>query len=126
MEIGRAPLTICDTGHNADAFQYLVPQAIDAAKGARIHWILGSAGDKDFGSIIELLPTENSTYYWTSTSSPRCAKSEILAEQASNYGRYGNHYPHVSNALSDAKQNAGVNDLIFIGGSTFVVADLDL
>ena len=126
MEIGLDPLIICDTGHNADAFQYLVPQAIDAAKGGRIHWILGSAGDKDFGSIIELLPTENSTYYWTSASSPRCAKSEILAEQGSNFGRYGNHYPHISNALSDAKQNAGVNDLIFIGGSTFVVADLDL
>jgi len=126
MEIDTSPLTICDTGHNADAFQYLVPQAKAAANGAHIHWVLGSAGDKDFGSILQLLPIDNSTFYWTGASSPRCASSAVLAESAANHGRYGNHFTHVQQALSAARTNANEQDLIFIGGSTFVVADLEL
>ncbi len=126
MEIDTSPLTICDNGHNAHAFEYLVPQAQAAANGAHIHWILGSAGDKDFGSILRLLPIEKSTYYWTGATSPRCAPAAELAEKAANYGRYGNHFSHVREALAAAQANASEQDVIFIGGSTFVVADLDL
>jgi dihydrofolate synthase/folylpolyglutamate synthase len=125
MIIDEEPRTICDTGHNAHAFSELVPQAQRECKGT-IHWVLGSAGDKDFKKVLELLPIEGSKFYWTGSSSPRTAAPEVLGELAASMGRYGNHFPSVRDAWKAAKNNAGLKDLIFIGGSTFVVADLSL
>ncbi len=125
MIIDDLPKTVCDTGHNAHAFAELVPQAQRESEGT-IHWILGSAGDKDFKKVLELLPIEGSKFYWTGSTSPRTAVPGALGELAASMGRYGNHFASVQEAWDEAKTNASPKDLIFIGGSTFVVADLVL
>lgn len=125
MIIGEEPRTVCDTGHNGHAFSELVPQAQRESEGT-IHWVLGSAGDKDFKKVLELLPKDESKYYWTGSSSLRTAPPEVLGELAASMGYYGNHYNSVRDAWDAAKNNAEPKDLIFIGGSTFVIADLAL
>jgi len=125
MCIDDQPKTICDTGHNSHAFLQIIPQVKRECKGT-IHWILGSASDKDFKKILKLLPSERSKFYWTSTSSARTTSCEVLAQLAHELGLTGDHYYSVNEALLAAKTNALQNDLIFIGGSTFVVADLSL
>ncbi len=125
MIVGEDPRTVCDTGHNGHAFSELVPQAQRESEGT-IHWVLGSAGDKDFKKVLELLPKDGSKYYWTGSSSLRTAPPEVLGELAASMGYYGNLYNSVRDAWDAAKNNAEPKDLIFIGGSTFVVADLAL
>ena len=125
MIIDAVPRTVCDTGHNGHAFSELVPQAQRESQGT-IHWVLGSASDKDFKKVLELLPLDGSKFYWTGSSSPRTAAPEVLSELAASKGRHGNHFASVRDAWDAAKNNAGPKDLIFIGGSTFVVADLAL
>jgi dihydrofolate synthase/folylpolyglutamate synthase len=87
---------------------------------------IGRAGDKDFRKVVKLLPLEGSKFYWIASTSPRTAAPEVLGELAAGMGRYGNHFSSVRDAWEAAKNNAAPNDLIFIGGSTFVVADLAL
>jgi len=123
-EIQRSPRVICDTGHNPEAFKRLVAQAQRECQG-KLHWVLGAAADKDSSAIIRLLPRE-SHFYWTSCSSPRCKTAETLGAEAQTLGRIGQEFSDVSAALSAAKAAAEKNDLIFVGGSTFVVADLQL
>ena len=125
MIVGEEPRTVCDTGHNGDAFSQLVPQAQRESEGT-IHWVLGSAGDKDFKKVLELLPKDGSKYYWTGSSSLRTTPPEVLGELAASMGYYGNHYNSVRDAWDAAKNNAEPKDLIFIGGSTFIIADLAL
>ena len=125
MIIGEEPRTVCDTGHNGHAFSELVPQAQRESEGT-IHWVLGSASDKDFKKVLELLPKDESKYYWTGSSSLRTAPPEVLGELAASMGYYGNHYNSVRDAWDAAKNNAEPKDLIFIGGSTFIIADLAL
>jgi len=125
MIVGEDPRTVCDTGHNGHAFSELVPQAQRESEGT-IHWVLGSAGDKDFKKVLELLPKDGSKYYWTGSSSLRTAPPEVLGELAASMGYYGNLYNSVRDAWDAAKNNAEPKDLIFIGGSTFVIADLAL
>lgn len=125
MIIDKEPRTVCDTGHNGHAFSEIVPQAQRESEGT-IHWVLGSAGDKDFKKVLELLPRDESKYYWTGSSSLRTAPPEVLGELAASMGYYGNHYNSVRDAWDAAKNNAEPKDLIFIGGSTFVIADLAL
>ncbi len=125
MIIDEEPRTVCDTGHNGHAFSELVPQAQRESEGT-IHWVLGSAGDKDFQKVLKLLPTDGSKFYWTGSSSPRTAAPEVLGELAASMGYYGNQYNSVRDAWDAAKNISGPKDLIFIGGSTFVVADLAL
>ena len=125
MIVGEDPRTVCDTGHNGHAFSELVPQAQRESEGT-IHWVLGSAGDKDFKKVLELLPKDGSKYYWTGSSSLRTAPPEVLGALAASMGYYGNLYNSVRDAWDAAKNNAEPKDLIFIGGSTFVIADLAL
>jgi dihydrofolate synthase/folylpolyglutamate synthase len=123
--IKHDPLTVCDTGHNEHAFNTLVPQALSSCSG-NVHWVLGSASDKDHDAFFKTLPKERSIYYWTGCSSPRCATGDHLAQKAAIAGLEGLSFMKVSEALIAAQQNATSNDLIFIGGSTFVIADLEL
>jgi dihydrofolate synthase/folylpolyglutamate synthase len=125
MIIDQEPRTVCDTGHNGHAFSELVPQVQRECEGT-IHWVLGSAGDKDFKKVLELLPIEGSKFYWAASTSPRTAAPEVLGELAASMGRYGNHFSTVQEAWSAAKNNSKPKDLIFIGGSTFIVSDLAL
>jgi len=123
-ELSTSPKVVCDTGHNPEAFERIVGQA-QRECGGQIHWVLGAAAEKDSSGMIALLP-ESSAFYWTSCSSPRCKSGEQLQEEAAALGKIGPAFEGVATALEAAKNAASENDLIFVGGSTFVVADLNV
>ncbi len=120
--IGHNPLTICDTGHNPAGIKLVVEQINQTAWKA-LHMVIGMVSDKDQDEVLSLLPT-NAKYYFTKASIPRAAEPEALAAKAERFGLKGDCYPTVRQALSVALVNAGENDLVFVGGSTFVVAEI--
>jgi dihydrofolate synthase/folylpolyglutamate synthase len=120
--IGHNPLLVCDTGHNPAGIRLVVEQ-ISQTAWKNLHLIIGMVNDKDQDQVLSLLPT-NATYYFTQASIPRAATPEELAAKASKFGLEGNCYPTVRQALSAALTNADSRDLIFVGGSTFVVAEV--
>ena len=120
--IGHNPLTVCDTGHNQAGIKLVVEQ-IKQTPWKELHIVIGMVNDKDHDEVLALLPT-NARYYFTKAAIPRAAEPEELAAKAAKFGLKGNCYPTVRQALSDALANSGKNDLVFIGGSTFVVAEI--
>ncbi|MDF1574661.1 MAG: bifunctional folylpolyglutamate synthase/dihydrofolate synthase [Bacteroidales bacterium] len=120
--IGYNPRTICDTAHNVDGIATVIRQ-IKELPWLRLHMVWGMVSGKDLDMILPLLP-EEATYYFTPSSVPRSMDALELSRRAREFGLKGNHYSKVTEAFGAAKTAAGVNDLIFIGGSTFVVADL--
>ena len=119
--IGNNPLTLCDTGHNVDGITHIARQ-IRNTPHSKTHMVIGMVGDKNIEGILKLLP-KNATYYFTKANIPRALNELELADKAKTYGLVGNTYQNVEEALNEAKKNAQPNDLIFIGGSTFTVAD---
>ena len=119
--IGNNPLIICDTGHNADGIGWIVQQ-IKTVTFKQLHLVIGFVKDKDITSMLKLLP-HNARYYFTNASIPRALKAEELKAQASVFDLQGQSYPSVKVALAAAKANASNDDFIFVGGSTFVVAE---
>jgi dihydrofolate synthase / folylpolyglutamate synthase len=122
QRLQERPLIICDTGHNVDG----IAQVIEQIKGVefdKLHFIIGMVGDKNIDGVLSLLP-KDAIYYFTKASIPRALNELLLAERAANYNLKGNSFPTVKEALDAAKKNANPNDLIFIGGSTFVVAEV--
>lgn len=119
--INQSPLIVCDTGHNLEGISYVVEQ-IKNTPYKKLHIVFGVVEDKSIDKILEILP-EDATYYFTQASILRALNHEILKQKAGQYKLFGNSYPLVKLAIENAKKNAGANDLIFIGGSTFVVAD---
>jgi len=120
--LNTAPLTICDTGHNKEGLEYVLDQ-IKRIPKSDLHIILGFVNDKDLGSVLALFPT-NAFYYFTKASVPRALNEEILKEEALKYGLKGKSFSDVATALDYARKMAKQTDLIFIGGSTFVVAEV--
>ncbi len=120
--LGYNPRIICDTGHNKDGVEELVKQ-IEITPHQALHFVLGMVDDKDHSAILDLLP-KNAIYYFTRAAIPRSMEAEKLELLASEHGLKGYAYLNPKCALEAAKKNAGANDLIFIGGSTFVVADV--
>ena len=120
--IGHNPLVICDTGHNPAGIKLVVEQ-INQTAWKQLHMVIGMVNDKDQDEVLSLLP-QNAKYYFTKASIPRAAEPEVLAAKAEPFGLKGNCYPSVRQALSVALANAGENDLVFVGGSTFVVAEI--
>jgi dihydrofolate synthase/folylpolyglutamate synthase len=116
------PLIICDTGHNKPGLEYVTAQ-IKRIKKKRLHIVIGFVNDKDIDPILPLFPTD-AVYYFTNASVPRALNSAILKAKALTYGLKGEAYNDVMSALNSAKKNAGDDDMIFIGGSTFVVAEV--
>jgi len=116
------PLTICDTGHNAHGVEQVVKQLLNTPHN-QLHIVFGVVGDKDVRQILALMPGK-AQYYFSRASIPRALEAEQLKLLASEYGLHGNAYDSVREALDAARGNARQNDLIFIGGSTFVVADI--
>jgi dihydrofolate synthase/folylpolyglutamate synthase len=119
--IAERPLIICDTGHNAHGFAETMPQ-LQALGYRRLHFVFGVVQDKDIDSILPLLPVE-AYYYFTQADLPRAMDARQLAERCINYGLQGQVVKTVPNALKVARGNALPNDVIFVGGSTFVVAE---
>jgi len=119
--IAKGPLTICDTGHNKEGLGYVVNQLRKTAKG-RIHFVIGFVSDKDLNMILPLLPAE-ALYYFTRADVPRALDENILMQRAAGIGLEGSSFPDVGSAVRAARSSAAADDLVFIGGSTFIVAD---
>lgn len=119
--IGRDPLTICDTGHNLEGISYVLEQ-IRKIKKRETHFVIGFVSDKDLGPVLPLFPS-SAKYYFTRASVPRALDEKELKEKALQFGLKGESFGDVASAISSARQNSSGSDLIFIGGSTFIVAD---
>lgn len=120
--IGNNPLIVCDTGHNEDGISEIAAQ-IKQTPHQHLHIVFGMVNDKNAENILKLLPRD-ATYYFTKASIPRALNEEQLAEKAAEFGLNGTAFAGVSEALKAARSNAGKNDFIFVGGSTFVVAEI--
>ena len=116
------PLTICDTGHNKEGLKYVLDQINSIPKSA-LHIILGFVNDKDLGMVLPLFPTD-AIYYFTKANIPRALNEAVLKSEAGKYGLTGQSFADIKTALANARENAKKSDLIFIGGSTFVVAEV--
>lgn len=122
LRLGNEPLAICDTGHNIGGMQYIVGQ-LASTPHERLHFVIGMVNDKDIDSVLGILP-KDAEYYFTQASVQRALSAESLAIKAGKVGLKGVVITDVKEAYRKAQQNATKDDLIFVGGSTFVVADL--
>lgn len=120
--IQHEPLCICDTGHNEAGIRYVVKQLL-ATPHKRLHIVFGVVNDKDVHHMLALLP-KDAVYYFTKASVPRALPEQELALLASEYALEGKCYPTVLQAKNAAIEAADAEDLIFIGGSNFIVAEI--
>ncbi|MDR3350787.1 MAG: bifunctional folylpolyglutamate synthase/dihydrofolate synthase [Prevotellaceae bacterium] len=116
------PTVICDTGHNAHGLQHSLKQLADMPHN-RLHIVFGVVADKDLSAILPLLPRD-ACYYFTQAALPRALDAAELAAQCHAAGLSGETVPNVREALSMAKNRAAPGDVIFVGGSNFVVAEV--
>lgn len=121
MTLHRNPHVVCDTGHNVGGWQYL-SRRLKSIDGT-LHMIIGFVNDKDVSHILEMMP-KTAKYYITNAAIERAMPATQLAEIANQCGLIGKQYPSVEEAYNAALAAAQPSDTIFIGGSTFIVADL--
>ena len=121
--LGEKPLTIADTGHNEPGIREIVAQ-LGTYSYEKLWVVIGMVQDKDISKILVLLPKE-AEYVFCQADLPRALPADQLAEKAAAVGLRGEIIPDVNAALNFARKNAGPDDLIFVGGSTFVVAEID-
>ena len=122
QKISEAPLTICDTGHNVPGWTYLSEQ-LKSVKCNHMHIVFGMVDDKDIQGVLALLP-KNATYYFTKANNKRAVSENVLKLYAQTMELQGEAYPDVKSAYEAAKAAAENNDFVFVGGSSYVVADL--
>lgn len=127
MEVCEGPLTILDTGHNPGAWQYLGPRLNKisenlALKGAELHIVLGFVSDKDISHIIDYLPS-NARYTFVQPDTPRAAAASDVAAAAAQHNIHGAHHPSVAEGIEAARQKLSAEDVLFVGGSNFVVSE---
>jgi len=120
--LNTKPLIICDTCHNKEGLEYVLRQ-ISNVPNTGLHMVIGFVNDKDTSSILPLFP-KKARYYFTRASVPRALDEKILQSRAREFDLSGNSYSSVNKALKAARKTASESDLIFIGGSTFVVAEV--
>ncbi|MCX6239760.1 MAG: bifunctional folylpolyglutamate synthase/dihydrofolate synthase [Bacteroidia bacterium] len=120
--IGANPRIICDTGHNEGGIREVVAQ-IKETPYKRLHFVIGMVNDKDISGVLRLLP-KDAIYYFTKASIPRALDENQMMKMAAYFNLQGSTYPSVAGAFAAARKNAGPDDLIFVGGSTFVVAEV--
>ncbi|MFW5822023.1 MAG: bifunctional folylpolyglutamate synthase/dihydrofolate synthase [Tangfeifania sp.] len=120
--IGHNPRIICDAAHNTDGIAEIVKQ-INQTPFQQLHIVFGMVNDKEPQNILKLLP-ENATYYFTKADIPRALDENILANKAAECGLKGEVFTDVHDAFAAAKTNAGKDDFIFVGGSTFIVSEI--
>lgn len=120
--LSKNPLIICDTGHNEDGIKEVLKN-IEATNFKNLHLVIGMVKDKDISKVLQLLP-KKATYYFCQPNIPRAKPAAELATEAALKGLTGLAYPSVAEALEVAKKQAEADDLIFVGGSTFVVAEV--
>lgn len=120
--LGHNPTIIADTAHNAHGLNIALNQLLHTTH-EHLHIVLGVVNDKDLDSVLPLFP-KNATYYFAKPDLPRGLDANILAEKANSFGLSGETYNSVIEAYSIAKQHAKPKDVIYIGGSTFVIAEI--
>ena len=122
--IQTSPLVVCDTGHNLAAWEYLTDDIRNASRqcGGRLHIVFGMVDDKDVRGVLALLPRD-AEYYFTQADTHRAIPSVTLADMAKESGLQGTAYPTVKEAYNAALTAATPDDFIFVGGSSYVVAD---
>ena len=122
--LGQKPWIVCDTGHNAHGISYVASMLKDSAQRyERQVVVLGFAREKNVDEVLPLLPRE-AYYIFTQAAVSRAMPAEELAEQATAAGLQGEVQPSVAEAMARAKELAGAEDMIFVGGSNFVVAEV--
>ncbi|WP_235832000.1 bifunctional folylpolyglutamate synthase/dihydrofolate synthase [Ancylomarina longa] len=118
----ESPRVICDTGHNIAGIKEIIEQ-IQRVDYRKLHVVFGMVNDKEIDEVLNLLP-ENAIYYFTKASIPRALNENILKEKGRQFNLIGNAYSTVTLAYKAAISASHVEDLIFVGGSTFVVAEV--
>lgn len=121
QKVRNIPSVICDTGHNVGGWQYLSPQ-IKAQPCKHLRIVFGMVDDKDVATVMETLP-KDAIYYWTQATTKRAIKVEKIAELGQSNGLVGKAYPSVNKAFKAALEDADKEDFIFVGGSSYIVAD---
>lgn len=125
-KLGETPLVICDTGHNLAGWKYLATQINDVDAQVK-HIVFGMVDDKDVEHVLQLLRDKlknGGKFYWTQPSTKRAIPVEKLRDTALKYNLHGEMYHSVKEAYMTAKANAKNDDFVFVGGSSYVVADL--
>ena len=120
--LGSCPTIVCDTGHNVGGLTYVMEQ-LKKQTYTHLHIVVGFVKEKDVNSVLELFPKE-ATYYFCSPAIARGLNVDTLKEIATTKGLQGERYSSVAEALNAAKAQALPTDFIFVGGSTFVVAEV--
>lgn len=123
QELSSAPLTLCDTGHNGEAFDYLLP-ALASLAVKDLWMVLGFVNDKNIADLLERLP-KDAHYIFTQAQIPRAMPLDQLKRRAQEAHLEAHYISDVNEALAYAQSQANKNDVIFIGGSTFVVAEIE-
>ncbi|HLT54471.1 MAG TPA: folylpolyglutamate synthase/dihydrofolate synthase family protein [Flavobacteriaceae bacterium] len=122
QKVQENPTIICDTGHNESGLKFVFEQ-INKETFKTLHIVFGVVNDKDLKSLVQLLP-KNAIYYFCKPDVPRGLDAEILRVFLKDFRFKGNAYNSVNEALESAKKAASKTDFIFVGGSTFVVAEI--
>ena len=122
QKLQEAPTLICDTGHNVGGITYIVEQ-LKQQTYRQLHIIIGMVNDKDISGVLALLP-KDAVYYFTKASVKRALPESELQELAEAAGLEGDCYPDVPAAVRAAQEKSLPEDFIFVGGSSFIVADL--
>ncbi len=122
QQLGNNPKIICDTAHNSHGLKITLHQ-LEKENFRKLHIVLGVVNDKNLDEIMPLFPKE-AKYYFCKPDIPRGLDAEILQKKAAGFDLVGQTFHSVSNAYQAAKENADSKDLIYVGGSTFVVAEI--
>ena len=122
QQMGENPKIICDTAHNSHGLKVVLNQ-LKTEQFKKLHIVLGFVNDKNLDEILSLFPT-NALYYFCKPDIPRGLDAGILKVKATQYNLTGEIFDSVSNAYTSAKKKADTSDMIYVGGSTFVVAEI--
>ncbi len=122
MKLGTNPLTICDSAHNPSGMREVMKQ-LKREKHDKLHMVLGFMADKDVETMLDIMP-KSANFYFTQASNDRSMKAAELQQFAASIGYSGDVYNNVVDALQAARSNAGENDLVYVGGSMYVLAEL--
>jgi dihydrofolate synthase/folylpolyglutamate synthase len=120
--LSHRPLTICDTGHNPEGIAEVLKN-IESTPHENLHIVMGVVNDKDISKILVMLP-KHANYYFCKPDIPRGLDAGLLQQKAEIFGLHGEIYVSANAALKSAQSRADKNDLVFVGGSTFVVAEI--
>lgn len=124
QQLGENPKIICDTAHNKNGLEIVLKQ-IQKETFEKLHIVLGVVNDKDLSEVLPLFP-KNATYYFCRPNIPRGLNAFELQQKAQQFSLIGKTYDSVTEAFSEVKLNSSKNDFIYVGGSTFVVAELPI